>query len=196
MKISMGIKSLQVKMKNKRQKTRPLAAIFAGKNKKAVSGVITVLILIALSLAVISIVWAVISNLVKKQIESTESCFGVFEKVTINGMYTCHDSSLNNFQFSINIGDIDVDEVLVSVSKEGTTESYKINNTLSIIPDLGPYPSGAGSVKLPEKNAGLTYIAGGFSEKPNLIQIAPVINEKQCGVSDSLYEIDDCLSLV
>lgn len=165
------------------------------KNKRGISGVITAVIMIALVMALIVIVWSFIVPLVKDQLGDVESCFGVFGKVTINSMYTCYDSSLNNFQFSIKIKDIDVDEVVVSISGEGETKSYTLTNEEQNITGLGPYPSGSGSVKLPEKDAGLTYIATGFSSKPDLIKLAPVINRKQCEDSDSLSEIDDCQAL-
>lgn len=166
------------------------------KNKRGLSTVIATVILIALAMAVVMIVWSVIVPLVKNQLKQTESCFGNFGKITINSRYTCYNFSSNEFQFSINIGDVDVDEVVVSISGEGITKSFRITNEEQAISDLAPYPSGSGNVKLPEKNAGLTYIASGFTDKPDLIQIAPVINGKQCDVSDSLFEIDNCLSLI
>jgi len=166
------------------------------KEKRGISGVITAVIMIALVMATVIIVWGVVVPLIKNQLTETESCFGVSGKVTINNMYTCYNSSSNNLQFSITIKDIDVDRVFVSVFAMGETKSYEVNNTESIVAGLGPYPSGSGSVKLPGKNAGLTYIASGFSEKPDLIQIAPVVNGKQCEPTDSLSEIDDCSSLV
>jgi FlaG/FlaF family flagellin (archaellin) len=168
------------------------------KNKRGLSAVIATLILIALTMTVVLVVWGVVVPLVKEQLEETESCFGVFEKVIIDSMYTCYNFSSNRFQFSINIKDVDVDEVVVSISGEGATKSFKITNEQQTIPGLANYGStgfGTDWIKLPEKNAGLTYIASGFPDKPDFIQIAPVINGKQCDVSDSLSNIDNCLSL-
>ena len=166
--------------------------------KKGISGVITAVIMIAVVMAAVVLVWGVVIPLIKNQLTETESCFGIFGEVTINSMYTCHNSSSNNFQFSINIGDIDVNEVLVSISGKGTMKSFEITNEEQTIANLANYSSGVFGtdlIKLPEKNAGLTYIASGFSEKPDLIQIAPVVKGKQCEISDSLSEIDDCSSL-
>jgi len=164
-------------------------------NKRGLSTVVATVILIALAMTIVMVVWGVVVPLIKNQLKQTESCFGVFEKVTIGSMYTCYDFSSNEFQFSIDIGDIDVDEVVVLISGEGITKSFRITNEEQVIPYLGYYLSDSESVKLPEKNAGLTYTARGFPDKPDLIQIAPVINGKQCEVSDSLSEIDNCLSL-
>jgi len=170
-------------------------------NKKAISGIVTAVIMIALVMAAAIIVWAVVNNLVSEQLGEAESCFMIFGKVSINNRYTCYNSTENELQFSINIGDIDVDEVLVAISGEGTSKSFKISNTEQSIPNLINYPSGTPTIKLPSKNGGLTYTydltGGGFSMmEPDSIQIAPIIKGKQCETTDSLSDIDNCLSLV
>ncbi len=163
------------------------------KNRKAMSGVVTAVIMIGLVMVAAVIVWTVVRNIIQDRLEGVESCFGIYEKVTINSRYTCYDNP--NFQFSISIKDIEVDSIIVSISGAGTSNSYTLTNQNQTISGLVPYPSGSGEVILPEKNAGLTYVASGFSEKPDLIQIAPVIDGQQCEVSASLSEIDMCSSL-
>jgi len=155
--------------------------------------IVTAVIMIGLVMVAAIIVWVVVRNIIEGRLEGVESCFGIYEKVTINSRYTCYDNP--NFQFSIEIKDIDVDSVVVSVSGAGATNSYALTNQNQSISGLGSYPSGSGNVTLPGKNSGLTYIASGFSEKPDLIQIAPVIDGQQCEASDSLSEIDDCSTL-
>lgn len=164
-------------------------------NKKAISGVITAVIMIALVMVAAIIVWVVVRNIVQGKLEGVESCLGIYEKVTINNMYTCYDSINDEFQFSLSIGDIDINNVIVSVSGAGETKSYTLSNQNQTISGLGPYPSGSGEVILPGRNSGLTYIASDFTEKPDLIQIAAVINGQQCETSDSLSEIDVCSSV-
>ncbi len=167
--------------------------------KKGLSGVIAAVILIALVMVTTAIIWTVVNNLITEKLEGAESCFDIFEKVTINNRYTCYNYSSNQLQFSINIGDIKIDEVLVAVSGKGTTTSFKLSNEVLNIPDLTNYPSGSIGVRLPGKNSGLTYFfdmsGSGFSEKPDLIKIIPIIGQKQCEASDSLSEIDNCLLL-
>jgi hypothetical protein len=90
---------------------------------------------------------------------------------------------------------VDIDKVIVSISSAGTTNSYTLTNEEQTIEGLTPYPSGSGDVVLPDKNGGLTYITD-IETKPDTIRITPVVGGKQCEVSDSLSEIDNCLSLV
>ena len=166
--------------------------------KKAVSGFIVTIIMVALVMTLALIVWGAIKNMVEGGLEDVESCFGVFEQVTINNMYTCYNATSNEFQFSISIGEIDVDEVIVLISGEGTTKSFKLNYEGLSDPNLKPYPIGSygSTVFLPEKNSGLTYVfdmtGADFLVGPDMIKITPVIDGKKCEVSDSLQEIDDC----
>ena len=85
------------------------------KNKRGISGVVTVVIMIALVMVATSIVWAVISKLMTSQIETTQSCFGNFGKVSINSRYTCYDDTQKKFRFSVNVGDVDLDGVVVII---------------------------------------------------------------------------------
>ncbi len=167
-------------------------------DKRALSTVVITVILIALSMAAIVLVWGFVNNLIKKQIGSSESCFGNYDKIQINKQYTCYEDLGESYaiRFSLIIGDVDVDKVIVSISSESAVKSYAITGEESTITGLENYPSGTTDIKLPGKNSGLTYRATGFDSTADLIQIAPVIGENQCEVSDSLSEIESCELLV
>jgi flagellin-like protein len=173
------------------------------KNKNGLSTVVATVIMIAMVIAAIAIVWGVVSNLVADELEGADACVNIFDKVEINGAYTCYDLTTPGdfkFQFSLSIGDIEVDEILFAISDEGSTKSFSIDNDAKIISGITNHPSGDSSIVLPEKNAGLTYIynlsASGFSSGPDSLEVAPTINEKQCGSSDSLTDIPNCASLI
>lgn len=164
--------------------------------KRGLSGVITAVIMIALVMVAAIIVWVVVTNIIQGQLGDVESCFGVYEKVKINDMYTCYDTTTNNFRFSLTVEDIELDAIVVSVSEVGSTKSYTLTNQSKNIAGLGPYPATSGNTSLPGENSGLTYISTDFTTKPDSIKIAPIINKKQCEVSDSLSEIDNCESIL
>lgn len=161
-------------------------------NKRGVSEVVTAVILIALVMVAGALVWGIVNSMIKEKIGETGSCFGNFEKVSINRMYTCYDSSLKEMHFSISVGDLEPDKAVVAISGEGSTKSYTIEKTETTVEGLSNYPSRTTNIKLPDKNAGLTYIASNFSTKPDLVEIAPVIGGKQCDVFDSVSEIETC----
>jgi flagellin-like protein len=167
------------------------------KSKKGISGIITAVIMIALVIAVSTIVWTVVNNLVKTKLDEAGSCFDIFEKVKLNSKYTCYNSSSNELQFSISIEDLDISELLVSISGNGESKSFKLTPNGLTNNYLYTYPKKEQPVYLPEKNSGKTYIVdltAADIAKPDMIQIAPIINQKQCEVADTLQQIDNCFS--
>ncbi len=163
---------------------------------RGLSGIISTVILIALAIVIVSIVWGVVSNLVQENLEETESCFGNFDKVVLNNRNTCNNSETGELQFSIEIRDADVDEVLVSVSSVAKTSGFKITKIAGTIANLREYSEDSEGVSLPGKNGGKTYLlnlaAAGISDVQS-IKIAPIINGKQCDTSDTISEISNCL---
>jgi len=93
---------------------------FFSKNRRALSGVVTALILILLSIAAVAIVWASVKKTVSNKLEDAGSCFdvGFSDKVKLNNEYTCFNSSDNSTQFSIDIGDIEIEELLISENQK------------------------------------------------------------------------------
>ena len=181
-------------MGNKRLlRVRPTLSLMSQRN--GLSAVVTTIIMIALVMSVITIVWGVVSNLVEEGLEGSNECVKVFDKVKINSRYTCYDSS-NQYQFSLSIGDIDVDEVLFAIYSGGSTKSFRISNNIEIISGVTNYPNGGSSIVLPKKNGGLTYIFNlnsvGFGSSPDSLEIAPTINGRQCDSSDVLRDIPNC----
>jgi len=165
-------------------------------NKRGLSTVVSIMILVLLVITLISIIWVMVNNLVEEELEEAGTCFGIFEELTINNKFTCYNSSSNEVHFSLNIGEIDIDKVLVSVSNNvDGSQVFEISNVLSDITNLRSYSSGK-EVKLPGKNSGRTYIVSNFFSEPDSIRVAPVIGTTTCEVSDSLYEINDCSTIV
>lgn len=163
--------------------------------KRGLSGVVTAVILIALSVVAAMIVWGVVNNLARENLEGASSCFEALGKVNLNPGYTCYDSTDdNNVQFSISIGDISLDSVLILISGQGTTKSFEINQTPHPITNL-KFLDGTTNVNLPGKNSGLTYVYTGdeFTTTPDSIEIAPIINNKQCETSARITDIDNCI---
>lgn len=164
------------------------------KSKKGMSTIVTTVILIALSIVALAVVWGFLSNFINKEIGKSQSCFGNYDKVTINNQYTCYEEVSGGYalRFSLIIGDVEVDSVTVSIASRSSIKSYKITNDSQTISGLAMYPSGNTSIILPEENSGLTYRLTGLTSKIDSIQIAPTIGETQCEVSDSLSDIYNC----
>src|SRR3990172_6012304 len=161
-------------------------------NKKGLSAVVTTILLIALTMAIVAFIWVVVNNLVKEQTSGAASCFGILDKVKLNPRYTCYNGteSANEFWFSIDVGELDVEDILVSISGEGSSESFRISENPA---GLSYYPSRTQPVAIPGKNQGLTYIyqlPSSFTKSPDSVEIAPVIDGELCGASSSIEQFD------
>ena len=113
-------------MKNKRGKShRYFRYNFFPKNRRGISGIVVTMLMIALVVVVTTIVWTAINSLIKENISSSQDCFGNFGKITLDKKYTCYDSDINVVRFSINIADIKVDDLLISISNGPVNSSEK-----------------------------------------------------------------------
>ena len=165
------------------------------------SGWVVTMIMMAMTIFAVAIVWGVVNNLIKDKTETSAACFGILDKVNIESRYTCFDDysdpSKNITRFQISIGNLDVEGVLVSITGSGGSKTFIITDTDTTVPDLS-YLGGSSPTKLPEKNGGKTYeyIWPSNDPIPDLIKIAPIVNGKQCEISDTLAGIDNCSILI
>lgn len=161
--------------------------------KRGVSPIIATILLVGLAVVLVGVVWAIVNNLVQDQTQQASACFGIFEKVTLNEDYTCYNKGENIFQISIDIKDIDVKSIIVSVEGKEVTKTFELSNTP--LDQEGVYRGDASQVILPPKNGGKTYIidsAFGIELPPKAIRISPNIKGYQCEVSSSVTQIGEC----
>jgi flagellin-like protein len=164
------------------------------KNNKGLSGIVATVILILLVIVATTVVWTMVRGFIDKKTQGVQSCFDVSfsDKVSLNQDYTCFDFEKNETQFSINIGDIEVEKLIVSISYAGTSKSYILTKEVQTFDDLISYPSRESEIVIPNKNSGLTYIVTGVTAQPEWVKISPYIGDKQCDVTDTIYELEDC----
>jgi len=165
------------------------------KDKRGLSAVVTLMLMVLLVLAATGIIWGIINKTIKEDMGSSKSCYDILGKITLNSEYTCYNNSNNKTLFSINIGDAEIDELIVSITNEGYSTIFELSNEEKTIEGLKNYPDSSENIKLPGKNAGKTYIAENILEKPVKIEIASIIGGKACETSDSLTNIPSCWAL-
>mgnify|MGYP001612487684 CR=1 FL=1 len=177
----------------KRDKLNISANNFFLKNRKGLSTIVASLLMVLLVIIIVGVVWGVTKGIVDKNTDA--SCFANYGKITLNNDYTCYelDKSTNqyNLRFSIDVGDIDIDGVAVTLVDADGSKSFELKKNAGIISGLKNY-DGTTSIKSPDKNEGATYNATNVG-KTDSVRIAPIINGKQCDVSDSINEIENCL---
>lgn len=161
---------------------------FFKKNKGGLSAVVTATILILLVVSSGALIWVMINKTVETKLGTAKTCNEIFDKVSLNSRFTCYNLSSNEVQVSINVGDVDeLDKIIISVGSDLDTESFTLTNTTKLISGVRNYGSSSeDAVKMPDKNAGNTYIVSGFTEIPTQVQISPSANENICGTADRI----------
>ncbi len=180
------------------------------KNKKALSTVVATVVIILLTVAAIAIVWTFVKGMVDRNKNQVESCFNVEagEKVSLNGLYTCYadrtvpsDGDFEQVLVSLNIANVNVEAVVISIMAGGSTKTVTLTNTETAYEDVANYMGPGGfnyPLRLPDKNSGKTYNISGFTDglqKVDWIKIAPIVNGNQCGVTDQINDVADCALL-
>ena len=166
-------------------------------NKKGVSAVIATVLLIALTLAVVGIIWTIVNNLVQEKIRSTESC-GILNEVELNPLYACYNQTTGNDElwFYISVGEVEqLEDILISISGQGEGSNFKITDDPAELYYSNRTSAGTNT---PKQGSGQGYIyilPSSFTQAPDSMRISPVINGEQCGVSSSINQFDDCASL-
>lgn len=167
------------------------------KMKRGLSPIIASVLLVLLVFVLVAVVWTTYKGIVNRNLNKAESCLDTVGKIEIVGRYTCYDQNASHpqFQFSIERKDVNIDEIIVSLSSISGNKNFNLKNNTQTITGLRIYPD-VYNIRMPEKNSAITYIvnltAVGFT-KPDGIKIAPIANGEQCEVVDTLNEIDNCI---
>ncbi len=168
------------------------------KRKKALSSIISIFLIILLVFIVAGIIWEVVNNLITDKTKKSKACFNSIGKIEINSFYTCYNKTGDELKFGIERKDFDLDSILVVIATDKDSYSLKIpaKQKTESLEELTNFSRGK-SIITPPKNSGYSYylnlsktkLSG---SKPIKIQIAPIVNDFQCDVSDSLDIIEDC----
>jgi len=158
---------------------------------KAQSQIVATVILILLVVVSAGIIVGIVVPFVQEKLETT-GCLDILGEVSItdNLKYSCYDIAGTEMKVQIHVGGIDegtLEGIQIVLEKEGSSDSYKVNEGSTELTMLG------GSVELPGKNEERTYIIN-VGEKPDAVRIYPILeDEETCDASDSLLKISSCI---
>lgn len=162
------------------------------KNKKALSDVVSTVVLIMITLVVIGIVWVAVDSFLKDRLEGSENCLYSFEKIKLNPEYTCYNYSANETLISIVVDELDdLTSIIVAVNYGTESKTFVLDNQTKQFENLLNYPSRDPNITMPRKGQGRTYILTN-SIKPDSIKIAPKVGKKQCDVLYEIPQITNC----
>ncbi|VVB79248.1 Uncharacterised protein [uncultured archaeon] len=165
------------------------------KNKLGVSPVIATILLVGLAVVLIGVVWTIVNNLVQDQTQQASACFGVLDKVILNEKYTCYYKAESILQVSIDIRNVDVESLLVSIEGQDSTKTFELSNTSLVREGVYNAEGTQDNVVMPKKNGGKNYLLDatfGIEIPPRTIKISPKIKGYQCEVSSTMTQIGEC----
>lgn len=147
-------------------------------NKRGVSGVIAVVLLILLTITAVIVLSAVLIPFAKNNLNESTRCGDVREGLTIVSSKTCYDDTVDSEKTDIRIrrGNIDIDGIFLAGSDDAGNP----------IED----PTDYDGTDIPSKGGGeKTYnIPGKVFKK---IAVGPIISDKRCPILDEI-EINKC----
>ena len=147
------------------------------KNKKGISAIIATVMIILITVAAVSIVWAAIIPMIRNQLETATVCVDAVSQIQImNKGYTCVDRTSGNVSVQVSRGakEFDLVNIDVLVSAKGNTQTF---------PAIGV---------MPDSNEERVYViaTGMNADDIESVQIAPIIttgnSEKTCDVSSTV----------
>lgn len=164
--------------------------------KRGVSPIIATVLLVGLAVVLVGVVWAIVNGLVQDQTQQASACFGNFDKVVLNEDYTCYNEG--TLQVSIDVKDIDVESIIVSIETDDETKTFELSND-PLPAESGVISASEKGVIIPSKNSGRTYLVDssffdpeGLGIRAKKIKISPKIKGYQCEVSSTISQIGDC----
>lgn len=165
---------------------------YSSKNKKALSSIVMMVILVALVVSLMAIVFNLTKKTVNSKIKKTNSCgLNIMDKLSISDEYVCYNSTNKSLVLSIGRKDIDMDKLLIAIETNSNISKYYLTENSSYNLNILNSNRTTGA-SLPSKGSGKTYIILNVEEKPINVQIAPIINGEQCDFVDSINNIINC----
>jgi len=147
--------------------------------KKGVSTIISVLIILLIVLVAVGIIWRVILPIIEENTEYIEACGpDLIGKMEIDRKNTCYNSTDENLNIAIDIKNIELDKIIVSVSSAGETKSFDVTEDIN-----------ANSGHVHNINLGMDITD---TEDIDSVKISPVINSENCDAIDTINSVASC----
>ena len=162
-------------------------------NRKGISAIVATVLIILITVAAVTIIWAAIIPMINNQLDRGIVCLDAVQQITIKeGGYTCRNNDTVSVQIKRGSGDMNLADVEVLLSSAGSTTSFSL-----IDPTTTTSPASMSVALLPGGNEEKTYLISTASITGDVdkVEIAPVISvgntQETCDVSASVT-LRDC----
>ena len=161
------------------------------KNKKGISAIVATVLIILITVAAVTIIWAAIIPMISNQLESGTICLDAVSQVQlIDAGYTCVAADGTNVSIQVKHGakSFELADIQVLVSAGGSTTPFSlVNVTEVILPDDNT--AAALKLALPGSNEEKVFVidTSAVTGTIDKVQIAPVVTvgntQEACDIS-------------
>ncbi len=143
-------------------------------NKKGISAIVATVLIILITVAAVTIIWAAIIPMIQDQIGGSTECFDASAALSVVTDYSCYNAATDTAEIQVHrsTGNFELTGMDVIISSEGTTTT--VRNT-STIDENG------------DKVLMVDYSSAGFANDPDEVAVAAVVKagntEKVCDKS-------------
>ncbi len=149
-------------------------------NKKGISAIVATVLIILITVAAVTIIWAAIIPMISTQLSKGTVCLDAVSQVTLkDGGYTCYDATAGTVSLQISRGakNFQLADIQILVSDGGSTTSHNVTDDSAVTPTA-----------VPGVNEERVYIITGVTAADG-VQIAPIVGvgstEDACDVSST-----------
>jgi flagellin-like protein len=103
------------------------------KSNRGISAIVATVLIILITVAAVTIIWAAIIPMIQDQVSGSTECFDASASLTVVSDYSCSNDSVTKVQVHRATGDFELVAVDLIVSKDGTTNTIRNE---SLVPDI------------------------------------------------------------
>ena len=157
------------------------------KNKKAISAVVSTVLLLLITIIAVSVLAAFIIPMIRNNLEGT-GCIDILGKVNIDkSSYACYDS--DGVKLTIKVGDLELEEIVVAIynDEQGSSTSYQlVKGEVEGVEMLSGVD--VSEIQIPGKLTKKTYVFTNevFTTGTTKASVAGVVAEKICQESEEI----------
>jgi len=177
---------------NKKVSLGKLSCFSRASRKKGISAIVATVLIILITVAAVTIIWAAIIPMISNQLESGTICLDAVSQIQLlDAGYTCVDATGDNISIQVKHGAkaFVLNDIQVLVSAAGTTTVYNLMNDTTTV-----FPTATMTIAmLPGSNEEKVFVIEmvGMSGPDKLlidkVQIAPVVKvgntQETCDIS-------------
>ena len=166
-------------------------------NKKGISAIVATVLIILITVAAVTIIWAAIIPMISENLDKATRCGDATSQLTLKEDYTCwHSSGSSSGNMSVQVsrgsGSFELADIKVILSIAGNDENYMILDNTSTPASGGQYQLG----DFPEINENKVFLINKSIEKPDTVRVTPVIVSGQvlteCEASGRIITVRNC----